>query len=186
MVTKYILQGGFGGTPSADSRLISLSCRTRNLHAIRPDNMYQPLAGSLKRKNMRLLILLILIQFHLGLCSQNLENSHSDSKTSLTQTEIEQLKVICNKECQTYDFTNKNIAFAGGTSGNVIFSKEEFFKNMKLNIEKEKKNVCSLIALTESEKQESGGFDVIIMTPVKIFTESHRQKLIRELNKTAR
>ncbi len=62
---------------------------------------------------MRLLILLILIQIHLGLYSQNLENPQSESKTSLTQTENEQLKMICNKECQTYDLTNKNIAFAG-------------------------------------------------------------------------
>ena len=51
VVTKYILQGGFGGTLSADSRLISLSCRTRNLHAIRPDNMYQPLPVMLKNDN---------------------------------------------------------------------------------------------------------------------------------------
>ncbi|MFT3739186.1 MAG: hypothetical protein QM786_10550 [Breznakibacter sp.] len=134
---------------------------------------------------MRLSIRLILIQIHLGLYSQNLENSQSESRILLTQTEIEQLKVICNKECLTYDFTNKHIAFAGGTSGNLIFSKEEFFKYMKVDIEKEKKNVCGLIVLTESEKRESGGFDVIILTPVKVFTESHRQKLIRELNKTA-
>jgi len=42
LLTKYIFQGGLGGTPTADSRIAVPSNRTGMLSEIRPDNIYQP------------------------------------------------------------------------------------------------------------------------------------------------
>ena len=54
----YILQAGFGGTPTALRGFGVVSqfrvLRTGTLYEIRPDNMYQPLYASVKRQNSML------------------------------------------------------------------------------------------------------------------------------------
>ncbi len=52
-LTKYITQGGFGGTPTADSRFTVPSYRTGTLSEIRPDNMYLPLTTIVKKETSR-------------------------------------------------------------------------------------------------------------------------------------
>ena len=38
-----------------------------------------------------------------------------------------------------------------------------------------------MILLTKEEKDKSGGFDIVLMSPAKLFTAKHREILIGEL-----
>jgi hypothetical protein len=104
-------------------------------------------------------------------------------KEILTSAEINILNSIFFKERNDFDFNGKLVAFTVGTTGTQIENKKLFFKKyLDPVIEKKSKNVCSLIILTKAEKTKSGGFDAVIMSPSKIFTKQHRERLINILN----
>ncbi len=128
-------------------------------------------------------ILIILI----GLISiTGFSQTDSDLQTTylLTTNEATSLNSIFSKESKDFDFNGKSIAFAVGTTGTQIENKNGFFeKYINPVIEGKNKNVCSLIVLTKEEKSKSGGFDAVVMSPAKIFTNEHREILINELNK---
>jgi len=102
---------------------------------------------------------------------------------SLTTDEVRVLNSIFTTERNDFDFNEKIIAFTVGTTGTQIEDKAEFFGTyLKPVVEGKSKNVCALIILTKDEKLKSGGFDAVIMSPAKIFTTEHREKLIAELS----
>ncbi len=130
-------------------------------------------------------ILLFIIQF--GLFSQNVENEKEKSNDSLSPQETEILNEIFSESDPDFDFQNKRIAYVAGTTGNIILTKDEFFKKyMDPIVDDEKRNVCNLIILTESEKIESGGYDAVILTPAKLFTDKDRNEMIKMLKINAR
>nr|WP_320023220.1 hypothetical protein [uncultured Draconibacterium sp.] len=105
----------------------------------------------------------------------------------LTINEATSLNSIFSKESDNFDFKGKSIAFAVGTTGTQIVNKNGFFeKYINPVIEGKNKNVCLLIVLTKEEKLKSGGFDAVVMSPAKIFTKEHREKLIIELNEISK
>jgi hypothetical protein len=102
----------------------------------------------------------------------------------LTTDEASTLNSIFLKNRNDFDFNGKLVGFSVGTTGTHIVDKKLFFKEyINPIIDKKSKNVCSLIILTKTEKSKSGGFDAIVLSPVKIFTKKHKQILINELNK---
>jgi hypothetical protein len=127
-------------------------------------------------------ILIILI----GLISvTGFSQTDSDLQTTylLTTNEATSLNSIFSKQSKDFDFRGKSIAFAVGTTGTQIENKNGFFeKYINPVIEGKNKNVCSLIVLTKEERSKSGGFDAVVMSPAKIFTNEHREILINELN----
>ena len=83
-----------------------------------------------------------------------------------------------------FDFKGKKIAYLGGATGNYFYSKMEFFDTyVRPRIGTDKKRKYSLIILTLIEKNESGGYDAFILTPVKVFTDKHRKRVVTALGK---
>lgn len=117
---------------------------------------------------------------------QNPDTINILNKIPLTATEATQLTKMFSPHDTDYLFKGKILAYVGGSTGNCIISKNDFFTNFVFPvINKEKKNVCSLLILTKEEKQESGGFDAIILTPVKVYSDYYKKKTI-QIIKTAR
>jgi hypothetical protein len=114
------------------------------------------------------------------ICTTSFSQTISDqSFESLTIEEVSTLNAIYGEK-YGLDFKGKKVAFTVGTTGTQIEDKSKFFI-MYLNPVVTGKNVCSLIILTSQEKIESGGFDAVIMSPAKLFTQKHREFLISEL-----
>lgn len=81
-----------------------------------------------------------------------------------------------------FDFKGKRVAFVAGTTGNVLITKKEFFDKFgHPPDEAVRKRNCSLIVLTPAEKDRAGGYDAIILTPVKVFTDKHKNRLLNQL-----
>ena len=110
-------------------------------------------------------------------------NSDLKVEYSLTANEVKTLDSIFNRERKDFDFNGKVIGFAVGNTGTQIESKKIFFeKYIDPVVEGKSQNVCSLIILTKDEISKSGGFDAVIMSPAKILTTEHRDKLFNELS----
>lgn len=127
-------------------------------------------------------ILIILI----GLISvTGFSQTDSDIQTTylLTTNEATTLNSIFSKDRKDFDFDGKVIGFTVGTTGSQIENKGIFFEKYIIPVVNgQDKNVCSLIFFSKEEKSKSGGFDAVVMSPAKIFTKDHREKLINELN----
>lgn len=135
---------------------------------------------------MRIILTIIICVIELGLFSQDHVDIVNKNKNYISEKEAELLTQVFT-EIDAFDFNNKKIAFVAGASGNILLDKTEFFEDyIEPVIQGDKKNVCKLIILTEIEIEESGGYDAIILTPAKIFKETHKQELLKELRKTAR
>lgn len=127
-----------------------------------------------------LLIILIGLQSVTGF-----SQTDSDLQTTylLTANEATTLNSIFSKDRKDFDFNGKVIGFTVGTTGNLIENKKNFFeKYINPVVNGQDKNVCSLIVFSKEEKSNSGGFDAVIMSPAKIFTKEHRDKLINGLS----
>lgn len=100
----------------------------------------------------------------------------------LSTNEAKSLNSIFSKERKDFDFNGKTVGFTIGTTGTQIVNNKVFFeKYLNPVISGQDKNICSLIILTKEEKSKSGGFDAVVMSPAKIFSNEHRDKLIIEL-----
>jgi len=126
--------------------------------------------------------MIILIGF---LSVTGFSQTDSDLHTTyiLTTNEATTLNSIFSKDRKDFDFNGKVIGFTGGTTGNLIENKRVFFeKYINPVVNGQDKNVCSLIVLSKEEKSLSGGFDAVIISPVKIYTKEHRDNLIAGLS----
>ncbi len=131
-------------------------------------------------------LLIILI----GLLSvTGFSQTDSDLQTTylLTTNEATTLNLIFSKDKKDFDFKGKVVRFTVGTTGDLIENKRIFFeKYINPVINGQDKNVCSLIVFSKDEKSNTGGFDAIVMSPSKIFTIAHRDKLITGLSEIAK
>ncbi len=128
-------------------------------------------------------ILVILIEL---ISVTGFSQTDSDIQTTylLTSNEATSLNSIFSKDRKDFDFKGKLVGFTVGTTGTQIENKDVFFgKYINPVLDEQDKNICSLIILTKEEKSKSGGFDAVVMSPAKIFTNEHREKLIIELSK---
>jgi len=126
----------------------------------------------------------ILINILIGLiCVSGFAQTHYDIRDdyTLAKEESSDLNSIFEKQRKDFDFQGKIVAYTIGTSGTQIEDKSAFFDKYLNNATHG--NVCSLIILTPKEKEASGGFDIVLMSPAKLFTKKHREILIGELGK---
>ena len=109
-------------------------------------------------------------------------NHNLQTKYCLSAHEAEMLNSIFLKKRKDFDFSKKNVAFTVGIRGTHIENKDSFFEQY-LNpvIEGKNRNVCSFILLTETEKTNCE-FDVVVMSPYKVFTRKDRERLIKGLS----
>lgn len=85
---------------------------------------------------------------------------------------------------EMYDFKNAKLGFFSGSSGSVLYTKQEYFDMIKnrfgncLHISQD-----YIIKLTQEKKVESGGFDYMLFYWVKVFTKD-MDKRIQKLKKS--
>ncbi len=108
-----------------------------------------------------------------------------DSSTTLNKYEVKYFNQYLEKQRSrsTFDFQDKKVGFAHGNFGKGLISKKEYF-NMwgKDYFENGSHVVNQLIILTEEEKQQSGGYDAIIVSWSKILVSGKRkERLIKKL-----
>lgn len=112
----------------------------------------------------------------------NPENCGNDNNPLLTDIEAiflnEYLKAPVQQK--NFDFLNKRIVFATGSSGTTLGSKVDYFECVKEWKEKYNTKIAtSLIVLNDSDKEEYG-FDAIVTYWVKVLTPRANKKLLEK------
>ena len=96
--------------------------------------------------------------------------------------EVKLLNSLLEETRSNFDFANKKVAFIIGSNGNTIVSKSDYFQNSVIPwIEEDSKPQIFMVRLTEDEKTKSGGYDVLVLSWVKIFTPKSQEKVITRL-----
>jgi hypothetical protein len=101
-----------------------------------------------------------------------------------SREETEFLNDALKDSRDTFDFTDKHIAFVTGSMGNRLLSRQKYFETIVDPMRaKGDKPQISMIQLTEAEKKKSGGYDAIVFSWTKVLTNKQRRKLIARLGK---
>ena len=133
---------------------------------------------------MRILITISLFFWAFSLLAQNSDSLGIDDNPILNEREVELLNSLLAESRIEFDFADKKVAFITGSNGRTIVSKSDYFKHSVIPwIEKDSKPQIFMVKLTEDEKKESGGYDVIVLSWVKIFTPKSQERAIKYLGK---
>ena len=133
---------------------------------------------------MRILITISLFFWASSLLAQNSDSLGIDDNPILNEREVELLNSLLAESRIEFDYTDKKVAFITGSNGRKIVSKSDYFKHSVIPwIEKDSKPQIFMVKLTEDEKKESGGYDVIVLSWVKIFTPKSKERAIKYLRK---
>ncbi len=131
---------------------------------------------------MRTLFILSTLFWAIGLYAQRSDSLGIDNRPVLNNYEVKILNLLLEEKRDTFDFKNKKVAFITGSSGTRIVSKYEFFNNSVIPlIEKDLRPQIFMRQLTDKEKSKSGGYDVLVLSWVKIFTDKRRTKIVEIL-----
>lgn len=131
---------------------------------------------------MRTLILILTLFWSFELIAQNLDSIGINDRHFLNNEEVKLLNTLLEKQRDTLDLTDKKVAFVTGSSGSMIKTKSDYFENsVKPWIEKDSKPQIFIVLLTEDEKRKSGGYDVLVLSWVKLFTDRRKRKIIEQL-----
>lgn len=114
--------------------------------------------------------------------SQNLDSLGLNNDPILNQSEASFLNTSFSSQTNEFDFINKKIAFALGSSNYKIRTKASYFKEVIAYYRHDEYIEDILIVLDEKEKILSGGYDAIIVSWSKIGVgKKARQKLVKKL-----
>lgn len=120
---------------------------------------------------MKILVLALFCFFAFNLLAQ-----------PLSKTEAELLNNLLKDSRDTFNFQNKKVAFISGNSGGSIVNKSYYFDHLISPwIEKDATPQIFMVRLNDEEKLKSGGYDVLVLSWVKVFTPKRRRKVIRAL-----
>ena len=111
------------------------------------------------------------------------QNCNSNDDEFLSVQESNLLNSLLEQSQEDFNFQGKKIAFITGNKGNKIISKSEYFNtcvnpwlNDGINPQ------IGLVKLTEEEKKQSGGYDALVFSWVKIFTKKQKKRIIKQLS----
>lgn len=131
---------------------------------------------------MKILILAILLFGSFSLVAQNLDSIGIDNSPFLNNAEVILLHSLLEKQRGSFGFTDKKVAFVTGSSGSMIKAKSDYFKNsVKPWVENQLEPQIFMVLLTEAEKQRSGGYDVLVLSWVKVLTDRRKRKIVEYL-----
>ena len=118
----------------------------------------------------------------IGIFAQNSDSLGIDDNPILNKKEVELLNSLLNDTRDDFNFADKKIAFITGSNGGTIVSKSNYFHNAVIPwIENDSEPQIFMVELTEDEKLKSGGYDVLVLSWVKIFTPRTQEKVIKQL-----
>ncbi|MBO9684754.1 MAG: hypothetical protein J7502_19140 [Flavisolibacter sp.] len=133
---------------------------------------------------MRTRILITFLFFTTSVLGQTADSLGLDNYTTPTSQEADFFNSMLKDKRGEFSFVNKKIAFVTGNSGATILSKSDYFKRcVKPWIVKGNRPQILMIRLTEEEKQKSGGYDVLVLSWVKLFTDNQKRRIINRLRK---
>lgn len=123
-----------------------------------------------------------MLQKQKGIEQVQVQNSNTNGNEMLSTREAELLNSLLEKSRNTFDFQGKKVVFVTGSSGSRILPKVEYF-NTCINpwIEEGKTPQIFMVKLTKEEKNKSGGYDVFVLSWVKVFTNKQKRKIIEQL-----
>ena len=131
---------------------------------------------------MRTFLIISTFFWTIGLFAQNLDSLGVDNNPLMNENEVKLLNSLLEETRSNFDFANKKVAFIIGSNGNTIVSKSDYFQNSIIPwIEEDSKPQIFMVRLTEDEKTKSGGYDVLVLSWVKIFTPKSQEKVITRL-----
>ena len=128
-----------------------------------------------------LLVLMLGTSFHLN--AQRLGEVGIDDDPTLTYDEASILNSMFSETLDGYDFSGKRIAYYTGSSASKHQSKSEFFETIGpyLRLETEHKPPVVLVEFSADERAESGGYDAVLLSYVKVMTDARKARIIEEL-----
>jgi len=135
---------------------------------------------------MRSYIIIFVIIFFasIKIYSQNLDSLGVDNASSLNEFEAGYFNELFKDSKGNFSFNNANIIFVTNPSGNRLVSKNEYFnKLVKPWLINGDKPQTSFRILSKEEKIKSGGYDVIVLSWVKIFTKKRQKKILKKAKK---
>ncbi len=105
-----------------------------------------------------------------------------DNNPLLTESEARYFNEQVKEKRINFDFINKKVGFFRGNNGANLQSKSDYFNLIK---ERLGSNIDGsndfIILLTNEEKNESGGYDAIIVSWSKLLVSSATNKMINDL-----
>lgn len=106
-----------------------------------------------------------------------------DKEDILSIQEADLLNSLIKQSQDTFDFHKKKVAFITGSNGGRILTKAEYFQTC-INPWKEEGEIPQvlIIELTAEEKRKSGGYDALVLSWVKVFTDKRKGKVIKQLS----
>ena len=116
--------------------------------------------------------------------SQNLDSLGIDNASSLNQFEAEYFNEVFKDSKGNFSFNNANVIFVTNPSGNKIIGKNEYFERLvKPWLIKGDQPQTFYSILSKDEKIRSGGYDVIVLSWVKIFTKKKKKRILKKVKK---
>jgi hypothetical protein len=134
---------------------------------------------------MKLYITALLLILTIGLSAQTTDSLGLNDNPWLTKYESEYFNNQFKNQRNDFDFMNKKIAFVTGSSGSRHLTKTDYFEDIKSG-PKDNEIADTPIFLTQEEKVKSGGYDVIMLSWVKLLTEKRRRQIVDELKAASR
>lgn len=133
---------------------------------------------------MKILTLIISLHFTITLFGQSTDSLGIDNNVILNRHELEFLNTSLHNSRDTFDFANKKIAFVTGSSGSKLISKQTYFLAcVRPWTDKGSLPQTLFVHLTPEEKQKSKGYDAIVMSWVKLFTDKQKKRIIEQLSR---
>jgi len=136
----------------------------------------------LKSEQIKTLIFISFFFRTIGLFAQNSDSIGIDDDPILNKYELELMNSLLYETRKEFNFNDKKVAFVTGNMGGKIVSKSEYFQNSVIPwIQNDSELQIYMLALTDDEKLKSGGYDVLVLSWVKIFSPKTREKVISQL-----
>ncbi|MBT9392580.1 hypothetical protein KLP40_05330 [Hymenobacter sp. NST-14] len=133
---------------------------------------------------MKTLTLIVLSTITGNAFAQSTDSLGIDNDLILNRQEVEFLNSFLKNSRDTFNFKNKKIAFATGNSGSILISKQKYFTNyIKPWVDKDLPPQIFFVRLTPEETKKSNGYDAIVMSWVKLFTNKRKNIIIKKLGR---
>lgn len=131
-----------------------------------------------------ILTILILSNFILIAQTQKMDSLGLNNAPVLNKFESEYFNKVFKDKRGTFNFNDKKAIFLTGTSGSEIVEKVEYFERLvKPWLIKNSSPQIFFKILNEEEKATSGGYEVIILSWVKVFSAKKQRQIIKKIGK---
>lgn len=131
---------------------------------------------------MKTPLMITILFWTFTLTAQNYDRIGTDDHPVLNKEEVKLLNSLLQETRDTFDFMDKKVAFITGSNGRTITPKSNYFKSSVLPwVEDGTRPQISMVKLSKDEKEKSGGYDVLVLSWVKVYTKRAHRKALNTL-----